>query len=84
LLVSCANARNRRPKKHVRCQRGSTLLQQLHHPLLRHDQSIEPRRFTVEVVGDSPLYGKRRKEYIDRAQLVAADAFARSTTRNRQ
>ena len=33
------------------------LLQQLHHPLLRRNEGINPRRLAVEVVGDGTLRG---------------------------
>ena len=46
------------------------LLQQLHHPPLRRNEGIDPRRLAVEVVGDGTLGGERRHGTVIACQII--------------
>jgi hypothetical protein len=52
----------------------------LHHPLLRCDEAINPRRLAVEVVGDGTLNPKRGEpDSIVASELVVDTAHAMCT-----
>ena len=79
--VGLATAASRRALEHAL----PALLQQLHHPPLRRDEGIDPRRLAVEVVGDGSLgWREADRASLSRAMPQHRGSGCASTARSRR